>query len=145
MEGTQRFIDVEKNGIQNTKDIIELQGRSRSNTHRLDKMEVHVEELKKETSVLKEVSAVLQMQTQINDTQNRQMEKVDKTLQVQTQALTELQVITKQLKETQDNLVKESGEGKISSNKIVMIIVTGLVAGVPSLILAWIALKAGLK
>lgn len=145
MEGTQRFIDVEKNGIQNTNDIIELQGRSRSNTHRIDKMEVQVEELKKETSVLKEVSAVLQMQTQINDTQNRHMEKVDQTLQVQTQALTELQVITKQLKETQDNLVKESGEGKISSNKIVMIIITGLVAGVPSLILAWIALKAGLK
>lgn len=145
MEGTQRFIDVEKNGVQNTRDIVELQGRAKSNTHRINKVEVQMEDLKKETSVLKEVSAVLKMQTELSKQQTTQIEKVNETMQMQAQSLTELQLITKQLKETQDSLIQESNEGKISSNKIVMIIVAGLIAGVPSLIVSWFAYKSGLK
>lgn len=139
MESTQRFVDVEKQGVANSKDIVELGQRTKSNTHRIDKIEKSVEELKKETSVLGEVSAVLKMQTEINMTQTRQMDKLNETLQTQTQNLTELNLITKQLQENQIKLLQESADSKIDTSKIWKTIFWGFIALIPSGIISWIA------
>lgn len=154
-EERERLIRAEQLGIKNSKDIIEVNHRTKSNTHRIDKIEKVIEDIKKDTSSLGEIGAILKVQTEINFNQAKHMEKLDEMLGATTQNLTELKFMAqrldekhesteKNLEKLQDKFEKESEEGKISSNKIVMTIVLGLVAGIPSLILAWIKIKGGL-
>jgi len=154
-EERERLIRAEQLGIKNSKDIIEFGHRTKSNTHRIDKIEKVIEDIKKDTSSLGEIGAILKVQTEINFNQAKHMEKLDEMLGATTQNLTELKFMAqrldekhesteKNLEKLQDKFEKESEEGKISSNKIVMTIVLGLVAGIPSLILAWIKIKGGL-
>lgn len=145
MDDKERFIAIEQRGITNGNKIIEIEQHTKSNTHRITKLEKQVEDLKKETSVIGEVSAVLKMQSQINLTQTKHMEKLDQMLSAQTQNLTELNFITKQLQQTQDKIIEESDSNKLSMGQIGMKIALGLVAIIPSVILAWILYKAGLK
>lgn len=139
IEDRERFLAIEQRGIKNTNDIVEFGQRTKSNTYRIDKIEVQVEELKKETTVLGEMGALLKMQSEINVTQTRQMDKLNETLQTQTQNLTELNLITKQLQENQTALLKESADSKIDTSKIWKTIFWGFIALIPSGIISWIA------
>jgi len=138
IEEKERFLTIEQRGIKNTNDIIEVNQRTKSNTHRIDKLEQNVQDLQKETSVLGEVSAVLKMQSEINLAQTKHAEKLDEMLNSQNQNLTELKFITQQLQKTQDKLVEENEATKIDSKQIIVKIFWGLVALVPASILAWI-------
>lgn len=145
MENTQRFIDVEKQGVQNSKDIAENNIRTRSNTHRIDKLEKQVDEIKKETSTLGELNAILKVQTEINVNQAKHMEKFDQILQNTAQNLTELNLITKQLQVNQDKIVTEQEKSKVNLSHVWPKIFWGLVAIVPSLVMAYILYRTGWK
>lgn len=145
MEDKERFISVEQRGIRTENSLIEYSQRTKSNTHRIDKLEDDVKALQKETGSLGEFKAILRVQTEANVNQARHMEKLDEILTSTNQNLTELNFITKQLQTKQEALEAEAKEGRFTWNQIGAKIFWGIVAIIPALILAWISMKAGLK
>lgn len=148
-EQKERTIIIEQRGIKNSNDITELSMRTKSNTHRIDKIEDVITEIKKETASLGELGQILKVQTEINVTQTKHMEKLDDMLSATTNNLTELKFMSQRLQDNHENteknlekltakFEKESEEGKISSNKIVMMVVTGLISGGVGLVLSYL-------
>lgn len=145
MEDKERFISVEQRGIRNENNLIEYSQRTKSNTHRIDKLEGQVEDLQKETSTLGEFKTILKVQTEVSVNQAKQMEQLNTVLMTTSQNLTELNFITKQLQEKQDSLEEEAKAGRFTWNSMGKTIVMGLVAIPAALFLAWLSKQLGLK
>jgi len=145
IEDKERFITVEQRGIKNESAIVEYSQRTKSNTHRIDRLEDEVKELQKETSNIGELKTILRVQTEVSVNQAKQMEKLDAVLTSTNQNLTELNFITKHLQEKQNVLEEEAKQGRFTSSGVVKTIIMGIVAIPAALFLAWLSKQLGLK